>query len=86
LKATRWYHNDFYFTQDSLVYEIVNIPLTSISSASPFAKYYVTGVAAQPHLASIYYKQFKESTFSYIYYTHTDWEYVDMRVTFFGAR
>ncbi len=86
LKATRWWHDEFSTTYDSLIYEVRNIPLTSIAPSYPLAYYSVTGVAAQSHLASIYYKQFKESTLSYIYYTHTDWEYAEIRVTFYGSR
>jgi hypothetical protein len=86
LKATRWYRPNPWTTNDSLVYEVRNIPLTSIAPAYPLAEYIVTGVAAQSHLASMYFKKQQGAPYNYVYYTHTDWEYAQIRVLFLDAR
>lgn len=69
-------------TLDSLSFELRNIPLFNIYEGQPpHAEYQVTGAQSQSHLFNLYYK--KMTTWqNYLYYHHSDWNYVTVSVSF----
>ncbi|MCU0370056.1 MAG: PKD domain-containing protein [Bacteroidales bacterium] len=85
LKATRWYHDNQYHTNDSLVVELSNLPLSSVVPAYPLVKYEVQGPTSQNYITSLFFMKEKEWQ-SYLYYTHSDWENVWVTVNFIVAR
>lgn len=85
LKVTRWYHAGQFYTNDSLIIEVANIPLKSVVPQYPLVDYQVLGATAQNHISRLFYMKEKEYNV-YKYYSHSDWEDFRLTVNFITAR
>jgi hypothetical protein len=82
LKAVYTYTGGLDETRDSLSFELRNIPLFHIYEGQPpYAEYQVTGVQSQSHVFNLYYKKMTTRP-NYLYYDHSDWEYVTLKIRF----